>query len=144
MLVIEILKSVISKKEKYPPYQVRKGSNRFKNIYSYKKNVLLDDKEYKEKVPKECKTVEKFKLKLNSLDKEFLIKSDKTLIQNSEDNGIELRYSCLTGGCGACKVKKISGQVDMSETNCLSDDEIDDNYILACIAYPKSNIILDI
>ena len=27
------------------------------------------------------------------------------------------------GGCGACKVRKASGTVVMSEPNCLSEDE---------------------
>lgn len=144
MLVIEVLKSIISKKEKNPPYQLRNGTGRFKSNYSYKKNDLLNNKTTKDNLSKEISSIETFKLKLNSLDNEFLINSDKTIIQNAEDNGIELRYSCLTGGCGACKIKKISGKVNMCEDNCLSDDEINDNYILACISYPKSDIILDI
>jgi ferredoxin len=47
------------------------------------------------------------------------------------------------GGCGACKVKKQSGAVVMSEPNCLSETEREAGYILACCSYADTNVIIE-
>ena len=47
------------------------------------------------------------------------------------------------GGCGACKVKKQSGAVVMSEPNCLSESEREAGYILACCTYPDTDVIIE-
>jgi ferredoxin len=47
------------------------------------------------------------------------------------------------GGCGACKVKKRAGTVVMSEPNCLSEQERDAGFVLACCAYADSNVVIE-
>jgi ferredoxin len=46
------------------------------------------------------------------------------------------------GGCGACKLHKTEGTVVMSEPNCLSDNEREAGYILACCAYADTNVVI--
>lgn len=147
MLVIDVLKSLI-KKEKYSPYHIRKGSARFNKANN--QCISVDEKEIIPEVKNDNiinlfnNKNHSFKLKFNDNSNEFIIDHNKTIIENAEDNGIELKYSCLSGGCGSCKIKKIKGKVEMSSTNCLSDNEIDEDYILACISYPLSDLILEI
>lgn len=38
-------------------------------------------------------------------------KSDKTLLQSMEEQGIETHFHCRDGFCGACRTQLISGQV---------------------------------
>jgi ferredoxin-NADP reductase len=67
----------------------------------------------------------------------------QTILQAGLEAGVELPSSCAMGGCGACKVLKRAGTVVMSEPNCLSDNEREAGYLLACCAYADSNVVVE-
>ena len=56
--------------------------------------------------------------------------------------GVALDFSCRMGGCGACKLETAGGTVLMDEPNCLSQVERDAGFILACCAYPTSDLVV--
>ena len=66
----------------------------------------------------------------------------ETLLNAALRAGIDFPHSCRVGGCAACKCKLLSGQVkELTETGyLLSDEELDQGYILACQSVPKNNI----
>jgi ferredoxin-NADP reductase len=70
-------------------------------------------------------------------------RAGQTVLQAGLEAGIDLPFSCTMGGCGACKVKKQSGTVVMSEPNCLSDSEREAGYVLACCSYAESDTIIE-
>lgn len=70
--------------------------------------------------------------------REVSVGPGRTILEACVAAGIELPYSCAMGGCGACKVRLISGEVTMEEPNCLSPDERAQGLVLACIAHPRS------
>ena len=43
----------------------------------------------------------------------------KSLLNAAKDSQVELPHSCVMGGCGACKVKLISGEVVLTTPHCL-------------------------
>jgi ferredoxin-NADP reductase len=67
----------------------------------------------------------------------------QTILQAGLEAGIDLPSSCTMGGCGACKVRKTSGSVVMSEPNCLSDREREAGYLLACCSYADTNLTIE-
>jgi ferredoxin-NADP reductase len=67
----------------------------------------------------------------------------QTILQAGLEAGVDLPSSCTMGGCGACKVRKLEGTVVMSEPNCLSDNEREAGYLLACCAYADSNVVVE-
>jgi ferredoxin-NADP reductase len=69
-------------------------------------------------------------------------RSGQTILQAGLDAGLDLPSSCTMGGCGACKLQKIEGTVVMSEPNCLSDNEREAGYVLACCAYADTNVVI--
>jgi len=69
-------------------------------------------------------------------------RAGQTILQAGLDAGLDLPSSCTMGGCGACKLHKIEGTVVMSEPNCLSDNEREAGYILACCAYADTNVVI--
>jgi len=58
--------------------------------------------------------------------------------------GVDMPFSCTMGGCGACRVKLVAGEVSMAEPNCLRADEREAGYTLACSSYPKGPVAVEV
>ena len=54
------------------------------------------------------------------------------------DAGHDMPYSCQSGNCTACIGKCLSGGVEMRETEILTEDQIQNGYVLTCVGYAKS------
>ena len=67
----------------------------------------------------------------------------QTILQAGLEAGLDLPFSCTMGGCGACKVRKTSGEVVMSEPNCLGELEREAGYVLACCSYADTNVTIE-
>jgi ferredoxin-NADP reductase len=68
------------------------------------------------------------------------IAPDQTVLELSEQYGINIPFVCRVGTCGACKVPLLSGQVDMEVQVALTDEDKQKGIILACQAKAKSNL----
>src|SRR5690606_571591 len=55
-------------------------------------------------------------------------------------------HSCSVGGCATCKCKLVSGKVrELTQTSyILSDDDLDQGYILACQAVPQGDVRVEV
>ena len=67
----------------------------------------------------------------------------QTVLQTARASGVRIPAACEFGLCGTCKVKKISGEVEMNHNGGILDDEIDDGYILACCSKPLSALEIE-
>jgi ring-1,2-phenylacetyl-CoA epoxidase subunit PaaE len=70
---------------------------------------------------------------------EFEVSPKKTILEAGLDKKIDLPYSCQSGLCTACRGKLISGKVRMIEYDGLSQQEIEDGYVLCCQAHPETD-----
>jgi len=68
----------------------------------------------------------------------------QTLLEAGLAAGAPMDFSCAMGGCAACRVKLVSGDVETEEPNCLTDDERAQGYVLACVSRPASPCTLEI
>lgn len=141
MLITEILKSAFKKNNKSKVFEIRNGENRFKNSSKFQNKSNLKSSEI---ASSEHSKQTFCKIYLKKSDIIFQSNPEKTIIENSLRQNVEMKFSCMTGGCGACKVRKISGNVNMKNPNCLNNEEISNNYILACISYACDDLVLDI
>jgi glycine betaine catabolism B len=57
--------------------------------------------------------------------------------------GLRLPSSCTQGMCGTCKVKLVSGQVDMRHNGGIRQREIDQGMVLLCCSKPLSDSVVD-
>lgn len=64
--------------------------------------------------------------------------SGQTVLQAARASGVRISAACEFGLCGTCRVKKLSGEVEMNHNGGILDDEIADGYILACCSKPLS------
>jgi ferredoxin-NADP reductase/anaerobic selenocysteine-containing dehydrogenase len=65
------------------------------------------------------------------------------ILEVAEDNDIDIEYSCRSGSCGECKVRLLSGEVDMEEDDGLEPEEKAEGYILTCVGMPKGHCKVD-
>lgn len=65
------------------------------------------------------------------------------LLDVAEEHGVEIESGCRSGNCGTCKLIKTSGEVVMEAQTALSEADIADGYVLACVgrAYGKRVVV---
>jgi len=68
----------------------------------------------------------------------------QTVLQAARASGVRISAACEFGLCGTCKVRKISGEVEMNHNGGILDEEIDEGYILACCSKPLSALEIDV
>lgn len=67
----------------------------------------------------------------------------ETILEAGLRNGVPLDFSCTVGGCGACKVRVVSGSVTIDEPNCLTDAERAQGFTLGCSAYALEPAVIE-
>ena len=83
-------------------------------------------------------------------DKELSFKSKlsnnviKPLLNELRDQGVDLPYGCQYGGCITCAAKLINGEVDQRSQVALNNRQINDGYVVLCVARPKTDCEIEI
>lgn len=68
---------------------------------------------------------------------------DKTVLEASEDVGVNIDNSCREGYCGVCKTKLLAGQVTMAVEDALDENDKAQNIILACQAKSTGDVTVE-
>lgn len=61
-----------------------------------------------------------------------------TILQTARQLGLSAPYSCESGSCATCMARLVEGTVQMHVNDALTDDEVDEGWILTCQSVPTS------
>ena len=64
---------------------------------------------------------------------------NKAILQSGLENGIEMPFSCQAGLCTACMGKCTEGVVEMEFSDGLTQEQIEQGYVLTCVGHAKSD-----
>ena len=74
----------------------------------------------------------------------FQVKGKKPLLTELRSQGLDLPYGCQYGGCITCAAKLIEGEVDQRAQVALNNRQINDGYVILCVARAKTDCTFEI
>ena len=81
---------------------------------------------------------EKHSLTIHYRGRRFTGDNQQILLEQVEQQGIRVPYSCRAGLCGSCKMKLLAGEVTPLTASAISEPGV----VLACSCLPKTDIVL--
>ncbi|MGB0798976.1 MAG: 2Fe-2S iron-sulfur cluster-binding protein [Planktomarina sp.] len=74
----------------------------------------------------------------------YVVDARKPLLDSLRAQGVDLPYGCKYGGCITCAAKLTAGQVHQGAQVALNNRQINDGYVILCVARPTTDITLEI
>ncbi|WP_334189475.1 2Fe-2S iron-sulfur cluster-binding protein [Noviherbaspirillum sp.] len=91
------------------------------------------------------KTSESFFVDIQPGGLQFSADGSTPLLISAERAGIRMPSSCRNGTCRTCLCRVLSGQIRYGiEWPGVSADEKKEGYMLPCVAYPLSPLVIDV
>ena len=86
---------------------------------------------------------ERFAVSFAKSRREIECAADQHVLDAARQAGVRLPSSCTQGMCGTCKVKLVSGQVEMKHNGGIRQREIDQGMVLLCCSKPLTDLVID-
>ena len=74
----------------------------------------------------------------------YKVSGRMSLLQELREQGVDLPNGCQYGGCITCAAKLIEGEIAQRSQVALNNRQINNGYIILCVARPKTDCIIEI
>ena len=74
----------------------------------------------------------------------YLVDNRIPLLDSLRAQGVDLPYGCRYGGCITCAAKIINGKVDQTGQVALNNRQINNGYVIVCVARPVTDCTLEV
>lgn len=79
---------------------------------------------------------------LDGKETEIEVKEDQTVLEAGIAAGLDPPFACQIAACATCRAMLREGKVTMDEREALTDEEIEEGYVLTCQSHPVTNFIV--
>jgi ferredoxin-NADP reductase len=76
-------------------------------------------------------------------DKTFQTRSNETILMAASRQNVVIPCGCASGICGTCKLRRVSGVIEMRHQGGMSDKEEAQGFVLACSSRAASDVTLE-
>ncbi|MDX2100530.1 MAG: 2Fe-2S iron-sulfur cluster-binding protein [Leptolyngbyaceae cyanobacterium bins.59] len=66
----------------------------------------------------------------------------ESILNEAFEHQIKIPFECVVGACAMCQGQLLEGTVDQSEQIFLNDRQMEEGYVLLCVAKPTSDCTL--
>lgn len=80
----------------------------------------------------------------NRNDASYDVDAKRPLLDSLRAQGVDLPYGCKYGGCITCAAKLIEGTVNQKAQVALNNRQLNDGYVILCVARPTSDCTFEI
>lgn len=88
-------------------------------------------------------TAECYQLRDRRSSRSVPVARGQTLLEAADANGLEIPSLCRAGVCGTCRTRVVEGDVTC-DGGVLDDDDRASGYVLACVASPRSDCVIEV
>lgn len=81
----------------------------------------------------------KVKIILDGNNYEVTVNEGETILEAAINADLDPPYACRVAACCSCKAKLLEGKVEMDDDEPLTQEEIEEGFILTCQSHPKSD-----
>ncbi|MGQ7245914.1 FAD-binding oxidoreductase [Halomonas sp. V046] len=82
-------------------------------------------------------------VEFTSTGKSVRIQPGETVHAAAAKLGLHIPKACGMGICGTCRVPLTSGRVDMEHNGGITEEDIEEGYILSCCSRPVGDVVVD-
>ena len=79
------------------------------------------------------------KVILDGNNHEITVNEGETILEAAINADLDPPYACRVAACCSCKAKLIEGKVEMDDDEPLTEEEIEEGFILTCQSHPKTD-----